>query len=444
MILSSFILLFAQSVDSVEQCLANLAKTQAEVAAGKITGLDVSDAFFQCARALRTHCESGTAPAEAFHGWSQALLACNDLRNARAAAETGLSSFPNHLNLSLLQGRIIMAQAAEVSSKKDRQSAFWSEALEVFHNASATHKKRTEPCIRKGEVLVYMGEAEKAKAAWQEALKRDHTAVNLAGIAPWLGGEVAADLIQVVLDKHGEDPLTLWHLASAEYAAFPARWESCQKNFLRVMELEPSYDSCWYFLAEGSFAEGNLLTSQKKTADGLKAYRKASRAWAHYLSGPGGAAHLGVAAAEGGDGVVANLKWLGGQAFSGGDADTAIQLYQWAVKARPQDAEAWNNLAFFLREVHRAEESLAAYRAALSLQEDDPQVMNDLAVILHYYLKTGDEEAKDLYQKAITRAEEILAHAEELSPEEKNRMSVALRDARNNLRKLQMGNRRNG
>ena len=69
--------------------------------------------------------------------------------------------------------------------------------------------------------------------------------------------------------------------------------------------------------------------------------------------------------------------------------------------------------------------------------------MNDLAVIYHYYLKTEDEIALELYRNAIVRAEEILS-AENSAGDDLSLVKVALRDARNNLSKLSRGNRRNG
>ncbi len=433
-------------LSKAEQAINNLRQTEAAVASGKISGLDVSDAFFSAMKKLRTVCEAGKAPATAWEAYSQSLVFNSDLPNAEDACTEGLREHLDSLPLLLQLGAVQMAQANELSGRKKKQAAAFAKAASTFTKAVTTHKKSARACIKLGETFVWQGNIEEASDQWREALKRDSAAVDLGVMTQWLGGVASAQIISEQLASKGEDALLLWYLASAEYGAGAEAWNDCRSHFERVIELNPAYDSCYFFLAEGAFAAGQRATAAKQSSAAQKEFRYSAKCWANYLAGNGGNSHLQVAAAAGGDGVVANMKWLGGQAFSAGDGKSAIGLYAWCVKARPQDAEAWNNLAFFYRENGQTEKSLAAYRSALVLQPRDPQVMNDLAVILHYYLRSDDEEAIQLYRDAAEIAQEMLNQTGEavLSAEEKSRTTVALRDARNNLRKLQAGNRRNG
>ena len=441
-----FALITPQSGDPAADAIKQLRTTEAAVAAGKITGLDVGDAFFRAMKELRGVCEAGDAPVAAWEAYSQALVFNSDLPNAQRAVEDGLKANPRDLSLLIQLGVVHMAQANELSGRKKKQAASFDEAITAFSRAATAHKKSAAACIKWGEALIWTEQPEAARAQWREALKRDHTSVDLGAMTQWLGGATAATLIQEQITERGEDALLLWYLASAEYVAGADAWDACRQHFERVIELNPAYDSCYYFLAEGSFAAANRLNQSDNKAAATREYRYSASSWAKYLSGNGGIAHQQVAAGEGGDDIISNMKWLGGKAFGGGDMKSAIALYGWCVRTRPNDAEALNNLAFFHREAGNATQSLAAYRQALLLKPDDPQVMNDLAVILHYYLRTDDAEAIALYQQAVVQAEEMLAATGDdvLAGEERARIATVLHDASNNLRKLKAGNRRNG
>jgi hypothetical protein len=54
-------------------------------------------------------------------------------------------------------------------------------------------------------------------------------------------------------------------------------------------------------------------------------------------------------------------------------------------------------------------------------------------------LQRDQEEAADLYIQAAARAEEILTDTEGMEPDEINRIRIALRDAKKNLKKLKAG-----
>src|SRR4029453_19123516 len=112
----------------------------------------------------------------------------------------------------------------------------------------------------------------------------------------------------------------------------------------------------------------------------------------------------------------------------------------------------WNNLGLFYRDAGDAinrrakaedkakakelwEKALVAYERALALAPDDPNYMNDLAVVLDYNLDRELERAKALYEKARVRAEEELKR-KDLTQELRGVRETALKDSTDNLEKL--------
>jgi len=79
------------------------------------------------------------------------------------------------------------------------------------------------------------------------------------------------------------------------------------------------------------------------------------------------------------------------------DRATAIS----AMRTRPTDAESDPQALY--------ERSYEAYSHATSLVPDDPDFLNDAAVVLHYNLKRDYDQAQRMYDKAKKRAQELLA-----------------------------------
>lgn len=426
-----------------------LRDAEARAASGQGQGLDVADAFSSAADVLRKAAAAKNAPPEAFVNWSEALINTDDLRNAEKATDTGLQKHPDDLALLLQKGRVLTTRASK--STGDKQKEAYAGAMAAYRKARDKFPKGTDSCVRLGELEVLQGQIadqdkhmQEAQAQWREALQRDPGAVDLNAMGQWLGNDAAADLMAAV-NQGAEEPTRLWYQGKFELGATPPRWEAARQHLERVMELNPAFTNTWYLLATGAMAEGARLQQAGQTDPAERAYLYAASAWARYLKDFGANQIQGMASAEDkGQGFLEQVRWLEGKAIGGGRAADAAQLARWRTQARPQDAEAWNNLGFFLREAAQYEESLAAYRKALDLSPDDPGLLNDTAVILHYYLKRDDAEALSLYQKAQAKAQAILDQPAGRSEEELQNVRTALRDSTNNLKKLQAGNRDNG
>ncbi len=125
-----------------------------------------------------------------------------------------------------------------------------------------------------------------------------------------------------------------------------------------------------------------------------------------------------------------------------GDLRGAKPIFDSLSQADPDDAGFWNNYGLLCRDTGDYQVSLSAYRRSLALDNTDPRVTNDTAVILHYYLKENDEEARALYQRALDLANAALEEGD-LDQERLAFLNEVVRDARSNLARLERGVRAN-
>jgi tetratricopeptide (TPR) repeat protein len=129
----------------------------------------------------------------------------------------------------------------------------------------------------------------------------------------------------------------------------------------------------------------------------------------------------------------------GGAGVGGGNAAKGKDILAALCAVDPKNADIWNNYGLVCRDLQAFEESLRAYEKALVLTPDDPQVLNDTAVILHYYLHRDYERAQDLYEKSIEASTKMLETPDKLSPELKDATERVKKDATNNLANLAKG-----
>ncbi len=108
------------------------------------------------------------------------------------------------------------------------------------------------------------------------------------------------------------------------------------------------------------------------------------------------------------------------------------------VAAEPQSADVWNNYGFVCRETAQNDLAYEAYARALELDPANPRLLNDLAVMLHYYLHRDYDKALELYGQAVEQADEQLK-APDLDASIKRDLEEARKDAVNNLKKLAAG-----
>ena len=432
-----------------------LRNAEVQISSGQLRGLAINDAFLDAAEVLEQASQLPGSTSVAFENWSEALLNGGDRKNALRAATQGVASYPKTGTIYAQRARIHVAVAQNSSVMTTKLDGF-SAAIEDLKAAVKFDKTSAIFCTKLGETLILeafakekKGDPSKARKSaaklWASAIKRNKAAVDLSAMCQWLGSE-AVPLLEKLDKSQGKDATMAWYKGFAEYSTTPANWKEVRKHFEKSLELSPGMSNSYYFLADGAFKEGRRIQdSGEDAARATKAYRYSANAWAKYLASNGPAHSAGTLnSPDGGAATIATMKWLAGVAVNHRDVESAIEINAWISKTTPNDVEAWNNLGVMYRDSGQAALSLPAYAKAAELSPEDPQVLNDWAVIYHYYLKTEDEKARDLYQQAIDLANSILSNQSGLSDEAKQRIRIALRDATNNLAKLKNGNRRNG
>ena len=132
----------------------------------------------------------------------------------------------------------------------------------------------------------------------------------------------------------------------------------------------------------------------------------------------------------------------------------AAFLSEMLTSALPREPRYWNNLGLFLRdEGERLElaayhkkapepdkalltdlynRSYRAYEHALELAPDDPQLLNDTGLMLHYHLGPDLAQAEEMYRRAINLAEMRLEDPG-ISAQDRERFTATRDDATKNL-----------
>ncbi|MGH7152134.1 MAG: hypothetical protein ACREIU_15620, partial [Planctomycetota bacterium] len=134
------------------------------------------------------------------------------------------------------------------------------------------------------------------------------------------------------------------------------------------------------------------------------------------------------------------LFLLGDRAFRDGRLEDARDLFGLVTSLDPADPAAWNNRAFLCRQTGRYEDAWRAYLGALRLRRDDPRLLNDAAIILHYNLGRDPRLASALYERAIECAGVLLLDPA-VSSSARAEALAARKDAEENLRRLRAGRR---
>lgn len=444
----------------VRATLANytMKKVEGEIASGAITGLDVVDAWLDVADMMEEICALPGAPASAWVDRSEAILNSGDLTLSLEVIDQGLSALKDSAVLLQQRGRVEMAQArkAEGTGDMDARDEHYAAAEEAFRASMTAAPKTAAPAERLGELLWTRWHASEREEdsfrqgaidAWTAAAEADPNGINLDNMNAWLGA-AGMPALDVVVAARPKDPLSYWYRGMAHHAAGAENWDELKADFEKVLELNPQFTNAYFFLADGAVKRGVWqATQQGDDAKAKAAYRASAGYWAKYLKDFGGTYRASLAQqADRGRGVAEQMDYLAGQLVNNGkfiprpDIATGITLLDFAVAVAPDFAYGWQNLAFFQREAGEYEKSRDAYAKAHELVPDDPQVMSDYAVIFHFYLKTNDEMAFDLYERAAARAQELLDGGG-LSDADNARFRTTLRDARNNIAALKKGKR---
>jgi len=406
---------------------------------------------------------------DAFLPLARAAWYVSEFEIARAAADRAVELAPGSAAAWLERGRIAMTQFGEASADEPegaRAQALLAEARDSFQRAlaAASEPEDEAGALRLAEAAQQLGhaclwlrqgpeatEAYALAAAWNpqgfdyaqalESLRgvpKDLADDRPIGFRAALEGARALRAEHGLADDAGAGTL-LWWLGWARFNE--GEFAGSEEAFQASLALVPEYVNAWFYVG--------LARQYRKDSEGALAAMHAGwdadpSAMVATASGAGGA----LRAFEG------LLAWCAEQEPPR-NLDAAF-LAEMLAEAMPNEARHWNNLGLFLRDegerlelaAYRKKEpapdpalladlygrSFRAYQRALELNPDDPQLVNDTALMLHYHLDGDPADVEVLYRRALDRTDELLAS--ELSEDDRARYTQSQEDIAFNLKAL--------
>jgi tetratricopeptide (TPR) repeat protein len=390
-----------------------------------------------------------------------------DLETARKAADQAVAARPEWRAAWLQRGHVALSQfvvAEREQAGGERAEALWADATDSLRRARAQFEAdangpgTAESATALAHTLLWRRRAAEATEAFATAIAWAPETLDFAGMQAMLGafrptGEEERPLgFRAALEagrerfaaRVGEQDGRLatldWWLgwarfSDADWAGAEAAYESCRTR-------APKLTSTWFYLG--------LARAYRKDSEGaLAALRSGWEADAEAMSA--------TLAASGGSlrGFEGLIGWCA-QQEPARNLDAAF-LADGLAQAFPGEPRHWNNLGLFLRDegerleidAHRKKEpppdaarlaglyerSFAAYERALELTPDDPQVLNDTALMLQYHLGRDLARAEAMYRHSLALSELRLAEPD-LSADDRARFEQTKSDASGNLRLL--------
>lgn len=400
---------------------------------------------------------------------------------ARSAAEGAVRAFPRDGVAWLSLGRVAMSQFTAIhrppfdpfaQPSDEAPSETWSteaeshrlageEAFRTALDALAIPKDESgrttlaRAGLELGHALMWKKRFEEAADAYAISIAFDPDGTDYAQLLnvfqspPQEGGEMARygphpaflrALEAGTLAFHARaglederDGTLLWWLGWARFEA--ERTRSAERAFLQSLEKLPEAANAWHYVGLCRYAEGDYPGA-------CKALR---RGWE--IDPPSIVKEMQRDLELN----LAKLDWMIDRTPRERLLDRAVLSEICAETAR-DEVRYWNNMGLFLRDAAErmredpaqhehftelCEQAFTAYRRALDLSPKDPQVLNDTAVMLHYYLERDYELAHSMYERSAQRARERLG-AEDLSADDRRRFETAHTDARTNLDLLRL------
>jgi Tfp pilus assembly protein PilF len=400
-----------------------------------------------------------------------------DFDGARWAADRAVEERPDAPDAWVLRGRIAMAQFAEAEGTEPGSAAaeaLWRDAVSSFARAVELHGAHAgeldeagrlalaEAATQLGHAWLWRAQTAEATDAYASAIAWDPQGFDY--------GQALQALRALPDDAMDERP-----------RGFAAALELARERFVaRGVPDDPAAPTLDWWLGWARFDDGDYAESEAAFTDALARSPELANAWFYIgLTRTYRKDHEGALAAlrTGWEidpvDLTANIAHTGAsaggtvRAFEGLMGWCATQepprnldaafLAEMLAAAQPTEPRHWNNLGLFLRDegesleiaAYRKEapepdpavladlyrRSFDAYSRALELVPDDPQLINDTALMLDYHLGGEPAEVEALYRHALELVEARLATAE-LSEDDRARFEQTKSDIGVNLHRL--------
>lgn len=391
--------------------------------------------------------------ADAFLPLAEAAWNSQRLEEARAAVEQAVSRQPSSAARFQL-GEIAFSQFVVANADEalaEEAAGHWQAAFDAFQAVAKEEDReggdtwRMATALRKsGDALVWQGKLAVAGEQYGRALGAAPAAVDLGQLLGSLGQEEfrkaveagAADFVRRYGEKNNADATLLWWLG---YARFVDKdFDEAQVAYERAYAKWPeAANSLWYVAL--------CHYHTKRMDDAVDALARLATSDEAALTGA----------------VQSNLQmnlrildYLVGHCFQSGRLVDAGRISAAQANASPETSRYWNNVGLFYRDAAdtlargRGEEvdrdllrryyetALQGYERALALEPNSAQLLNDTAVVMHYNLGRDLERARELYVRSAEEAERALG-GDRVPEDEQEILRTALRDSRNNLKRLE-------
>jgi tetratricopeptide (TPR) repeat protein len=322
--------------------------------------------------------------------------------DAENALKKAMEQDPKALGAALWLGRLhlareenesavkVLGRAAEIDPKNAWAPYYlgeahyaaknYGQALEAYAKAAELSPGWLDPLRRLVWTHIAAGETEKAEEALGRALEagaeRTEAYEDLAAL---YGNAKQYDKITAFLQghvkKHPSARLPLFYLGY--YQALAGKVDDAIKSYERLVADEVAAKN-W---PNAQFQLGKLLIEKGQTDRGTKFVLRAFQADANNQE------------------VYDFLRMRAGVAITGERLSEAERLLKVLCDGRPDDGLLWADMGLVLRDQSKYEDSFKYYKRAAELLPQDPQVLNDCGVVLHYHLKK-EEEGLKFYKKS--------------------------------------------
>lgn len=429
-----------------------------EGVSGGIVGMAFGDAVGFLKKATAA---DGVLYADAFAPLAESAWYAGELDVARAAADKAVSLRPKDAEAWTMLGRVAFSQYTAIQQDEERAKAeaaeadkawtaardAFAKAVELYGASSDANAKAlgAEASRQMGNLLVWKKQGDEAAKVFAAAIAVDPSTADYATLRNTLSPEQFVAALEGALTRYEAaygkettgDATLLWWLGYARFVA--KRYVEAEAALTRAVAKAPAFANSWYYIA--------LARYFRQDYDGAIAGLRTH----HGISVDDAVASLRANQDE-------NLRILdymvGMKASKAKNLDAAF-LSELQTLVAPDNDRYWNNLGLFLRDEGEARErrtmsrspeeqkqiedlyerSYVAYLKSLELAPNDPNYLNDAALMLHFHLDRDLDKARAWYVKAAEMAQVELAK-KDLDKETRGLREIALRDANNNLRSL--------
>ena len=414
--------------------------------------------FEDAARSLKQAVKADAARfQDAWTALAEAAWYSQDLEAGREAAEKALAFDRQNADVHVILGRIQFSRYVAEPDAAAKE-ALWKTTYAAFEKAMTLlgtpaefprQSLLAEVHVQLANLHGWKQDLSAASASFASAVSWDPSRVNfpqaynLLGSTGFLG--MCEDGSKRFAARAGENDArnatVAWWTGFAQFEN--AKWPECEASFRNAVRLWPAFANSWYYVYRAAF-------SQQRYAEAIEALYSFRRA------DPEGLVQTIAGDLGRNTGVLNGLiAWCADPEKQKGAVrnEDAAMICDLFTRLEPEVSRHWNNLGLFLRDQGDAlrmkrgakpdpevladlwTRSFAAYERALELNPKDPNVINDTAVMLHYYLKREYDRVEEMYKYSNERALEELARTD-LSTDDRAVIEIAKRDSADNLRRL--------